>query len=210
MKIIFLGSSGPLSFIPLRELIAAKCNIVAVGMLANKVMQYSQSLVPVIIGQQESIQTLAHLHEIPVIEISSDPVNQRRQLETFSPDMILVSCFASILEYSTLSLPRLGCFNLHPSLLPRYRGPIPLYWQLQDGIRTFGVTLHRMSLQIDAGSIVGQSIVCRCSDDSESRLVQMLAEAGGELMLNVLQDLQSGTLKEWPQDETLATYYGYV
>ncbi len=207
MKVVFLGSSGPLSFIPLRALIAAQCEIAAVGIGSEETVQETHAVIPVVTELRESIQTLAVLHDIPVVRFSS---NVLQQLQSYSPDVILVSCFAQKLSDSILELPPLGCFNLHPSLLPKYRGPVPLYWQLQDGIQTSGVTLHRMSSDLDAGPIVGQEKGHIQKGDSQHSVATRMAELGAQLMLDCLENLKNGTLKERIQDESEASYQGYA
>jgi len=85
--------------------------------------------------------------------------NSTYKIEKYQPDIIIVSCYARRLPQSILSLARKGSFNVHPSLLPKYRGPNPIFWQLREGEKEYGITLHRMTNDFDACDIISQQKV---------------------------------------------------
>jgi methionyl-tRNA formyltransferase len=131
-----------------------------------------------------------------------------RQLNALLPDLVLVACFDQLLPSAFLALPRYGCYNLHPSLLPAYRGPDPLFWQFHAGERNTGITLHRMSAEVDAGDILLQHAVDLpggiTGPDAEVRL----AYAGAELTLEALPLFTDGVLPLRPQNEALSSRQG--
>jgi len=165
--------------------------------------------IPVMTGDQGTITSLARLHDIPVIRLSSLWAQSMDEIGGYSPDIIIVSCFARRLPNSILSIPGIGCFNLHPSLLPAYRGPMPLFWQFRAGAKEFGITLHRMSSQLDAGNIVAQTTVAMPDGVSGQRASVLLAEAGGELLVRTLSDFRRDEFIGCPQDERYASYQGF-
>ena len=114
------------------------------------------------------------------------------------PDVACVACFTQRIPASLLNLPRLGFLNIHPSLLPVYRGPMPLFWQLRDGAAT-GVTVHYMDEGLDTGDIAAQAAVPLPDGMSGPDAEQRLMLAGLELLLDVLDDLARGTAHRQPQ-----------
>jgi len=131
LKILYIGSSGPLSFIPLQTLLDAGQSVCAIGWAADNKSALEDQGIPVMTANQGSIAPLARLHDIPVINLSGPWSQSADDIGKYSPDIIMVSCFARRLPDPVLSIPRIGCFNLHPSLLPAYRGPVPLFWQFR-------------------------------------------------------------------------------
>jgi methionyl-tRNA formyltransferase len=209
LKILYIGSAGPLSVIPLQTLLDSGQYVVAVALEADNKPGLQDQRIPVTGGNQGSIASLARLHNIPVIKLSGLWSEGVDQIGEYSPDIIIVSCFARRLPDSVLSIPDIGCFNLHPSLLPAYRGPVPLFWQFRAGVKEFGITLHRMSSQLDAGNIVAQTALAMPDGVSSQRASVLLAQAGGELLVQTLSNSRQDELIGSPQDERYATYQGF-
>ncbi len=120
-------------------------------------------------------------------------------------DVACVACFTRRIPPSILALPRFGFLNIHPSLLPAYRGPTPLFWQLRDGAAT-GVTVHYMDTGLDTGDIATQTAVPLPDGVSGPDGERLLMLAGLELLLNVLDDLARGTARRQPQPP--GSYFG--
>jgi methionyl-tRNA formyltransferase len=106
-------------------------------------------------------------------------------------------------------LPRLGCLNVHPSLLPDNRGPDPLFWTFQRGDRETGITIHLMDTGLDTGAILAQERVDVPEGSHEATLERDLAARGGVLLLNALGELAAGTSQPVPQDEARAISYSW-
>jgi len=128
------------------------------------------------------------------------------RLSALNPDVIVVVAFGQILRKNVLSLPRLGCLNIHSSLLPRWRGAAPIQRAILAGDPESGVTTMRLVEKLDAGEILLQSRTPIRADDTAGTLHDRLAAMGAELITETLAALANGTLQGRPQDESLVTY----
>jgi len=121
-----------------------------------------------------------------------------------------VACFPHIFPPALLDLPCHGCLNLHPSLLPAYRGPEPLFWIARNDERISGVTLHFLSKDVDSGDIVAQTRIERPDGLSGAELEQQCAQEGAELLLAAVGQLKKGqSLARYPQVEGDASYFPF-
>ncbi len=118
------------------------------------------------------------------------------------PDLGLVFAFGQLLPPDLLSIPRLGFINIHPSLLPRYRGAAPLQWALINGERQTGVSIVKVTPRLDDGEILRQVAVDIDPEENAIELGQRLAVLGGELCLEVLDQLEQGRCQPRAQDES--------
>ena len=153
------------------------------------------------------VKELALMHCKPVF--SPVKVNEPEFLDTLrhlAPDVIVVMAYGQFLGKTLLALPRLGCVNLHVSILPRHRGASPIQYAILQGDRETGVTAMMMDPGMDTGDILG--IVRReiRPDDTTGSLGLELVKQGADLMLDVLRGLDAGTAVRNPQDAALATY----
>lgn len=124
----------------------------------------------------------------------------RNLLEAIGSDIGLVACFTRRIPPAILQVPRFGFLNYHPSLLPAYRGPVPLFWQLRDGAPT-GVTIHYLDEGLDTGDIVAQTKVGLPEGCSGYEADMVLARAAGELLDDVLNELAGGVVNRQPQPQ---------
>jgi methionyl-tRNA formyltransferase len=154
-----------------------------------------------------SITNIAWKHNIPVWEVSrmSDPetINLFSQ---YQPDIMCVACFSLYIPRTILDIPRLGCLNVHPSLLPTNRGPDPLFWTFHDGEHETGVTIHMMDEGMDTGPIVAQEKLVVPDGITYIQLETECAALGGKLLSRSLRQLHQGTAVLTPQDETKSSY----
>jgi methionyl-tRNA formyltransferase len=116
-----------------------------------------------------------------------------------SPDLYVVASYGKILPQATLDGARLGALNVHPSLLPLYRGATPLQSQLRDGVRTGGVTIILMDRGMDTGDIVAQREAPIEPDDTYGTLHDRFAALGASLLGEAIEDLRLGKLRRTPQ-----------
>ena len=128
------------------------------------------------------------------------------ELRAFAPDIIVVAAYGRILPTAVLNLPRFGCLNLHPSLLPAYRGPSPVVGALLAGDDTTGVTLMLMDEGMDTGPIIAQRTRVVAPHDDADSLTAALFSDGSDLLLQNLGDWMAGAVKPHPQDDARATY----
>ncbi len=124
---------------------------------------------------------------IPVLKPSRvNAVESVETLRRLAPDVIVVAAYGQILKGTVLSLPPLGCINVHASLLPRHRGPDPIRWTFLKGDRETGVTIMLMDEGVDTGPILVQRSIALEEQDNYSSLVTKLGILGGVLLREVL------------------------
>ena len=130
------------------------------------------------------------------------------KIRSYNPDIILSCYYRNLVKQEILDIPKIGAFNLHGSLLPKYRGRCPVNWQILNGEKKAGVTLHYMVVKADAGDIVGQKEVTIDEEDTAVTLFKKLEIAGKELIKEMIPRLLDGTAPRIPQDHSQATYFG--
>ncbi len=127
-------------------------------------------------------------------------------LEELAPDLMITAAFGQILSRKILALPKLGCINVHASLLPQYRGAAPIERAIMDGCKITGVTTMYTVRAVDAGDILEQDKLCILPEDTGGKLREKLAVLGAATLKRTLEKLLAGTLSATPQDEARATY----
>jgi methionyl-tRNA formyltransferase len=138
-----------------------------------------------------------------------DSVNEPGFVGTITdlaPDLIVTAAYGGFLGKALLNLPRFGCINLHPSLLPLYRGAAPIPFALFDGRIITGVTVFRMVKAMDAGPILMQRATPIDPKENASDLLRRLSVSGAGLVLETIAGLETGLIVERPQEEALASY----
>jgi methionyl-tRNA formyltransferase len=209
MNVLFTGSAGPLSVLPLRALCDAGHRPCAVAVDAGDNRLSQRRDIPLVSENQDSLESFALLHDLPLIRLSRDAGDAAQQIRAYSPNIVFVSCFARKIPHEVLSVPAIGCFNLHPSALPAYRGPDPVFWQFREGVNPMGVTLHQMSAQLDAGDIVDQTLVAMPDGITLRQASRLLAEAGGRLLVDALLRRGRSGWSGRAQQEEGASYRGF-
>ena len=130
------------------------------------------------------------------------------RIREIAPDVFVSCYFRQVLGPELLAIPKLGAFNMHGSLLPRFRGRAPVNWVLVKGESETGVTLHHMAEKPDRGDIVGQRRIPIDDEDTALTLHRKCAAAAGELLREVWPRIVDGTAPRIPQDPAKASYYG--
>jgi UDP-4-amino-4-deoxy-L-arabinose formyltransferase/UDP-glucuronic acid dehydrogenase (UDP-4-keto-hexauronic acid decarboxylating) len=156
-----------------------------------------------------SVAEMAARHDIPVF--APDDINVPMWVERIrelKPDVIFSFYYRHMVGADILAIPRAGCFNLHGSLLPRYRGRAPGNWVLVNGETETGVTLHHMVAKADAGDIVCQQRVRISADDTGRTLHEKLVASASDMLGQYLPQILAGTAPRVPQDHSKATYFG--
>lgn len=125
-----------------------------------------------------------------------------------APDLIFSFYFRHMLPPEVLDMPRLGAFNMHGSLLPRYRGRAPVNWAVLRGETETGATLHVMTASADAGDIVDQEAVEIGPDDTGLEVQRKVSAAAVKILERRLEELKAGTAPRRPQDESKASRFG--
>ncbi|MFB2670994.1 methionyl-tRNA formyltransferase [Shewanella xiamenensis] len=153
------------------------------------------------------VKELALAHNIPVYQPGSlrkEPAQQ--QLAALNADIMVVVAYGLILPKVVLDTPRLGCINVHGSILPRWRGAAPIQRALWAGDKETGVTIMQMDVGLDTGDMLLKTYLPIEDDDTSASLYEKLAQQGPDALLQALEGLANGTLAAEKQDEALANY----
>jgi methionyl-tRNA formyltransferase len=138
--------------------------------------------------------------QIPIYQVQrlrSPPVAEWLAMQAL--DLVCVACFPWRIPVTLLALPTYGFMNVHPSLLPAYRGPAPLFWQLRAGLSSGGVTVHWMDATLDTGPIAGQAALPFPDGATSAELDRLFAQTGATLLLEVIGQLSAGHRPQQPQ-----------
>ena len=156
----------------------------------------------------ESLADLAALHDIPVIKPEDPNVPEViERIAALQPDFIFSFYYRQMLKASLLDIPKLGAFNMHGSLLPKYRGRVPVNWAIIHGETETGATLHKMTEKPDNGDIVDQTPVPILPNDTASEVFAKVTCAAEFTLMRALPKLVSGTAMFTEQDLSLGGYF---
>ena len=199
-RLIFAGTPA-IACPVLNALIESEYDIVAV---------YTQPDRPAGRGRQltaSPVKEWAQAHGLPVeqpVNFQSDQA--RQQLAAYQADMMIVMAYGLLLPASVLSIPRLGCVNIHVSLLPKWRGAAPIARAILAGDQQTGISLMQMDEGLDTGPVYDQHSVSIEPDDTTESLSQRLSDLSAVVLMKHLSAILQGTLKPTPQDLSQATY----
>lgn len=159
-------------------------------------------------GQELSptpVKAFALKHNLPILQPESlkDP-SFRDSITRLNPDLIVVVAFR-ILPKEIFSIPRLGAFNLHASLLPKYRGAAPINWAIINGENETGVTTFFLQEKVDTGNMLLQARILIRPEDNAGTIHDKLAEVGAEIVLHTTRLIEQGKAVARPQDNALAS-----
>ncbi|MDP2231883.1 methionyl-tRNA formyltransferase [Methylotenera sp.] len=201
MKIIFAGT--PDFAVPaLAALIEAGHQIVMVLTQPDRPAGRGMKL------KASPVKVLAEQHHLNVYqpETLKDAAVQAH-IEAANADVMIVAAYGLIIPTVVLNMPRFGCYNIHASLLPRWRGAAPIHRSILAGDAETGVTIMEVVPALDAGAMVSRGVVPITESDTTQTLHDALSNIGAELMVQAMATLeQQGTLPATQQDETLVTY----
>jgi methionyl-tRNA formyltransferase len=153
------------------------------------------------------VKVAALEYGVPVSQpISLKNEVDRADLASWRPDVLVVVAYGLILPRPVLDLPRLGCVNIHASLLPRWRGAAPIQRAILAGDPQTGVSIMRMDVGLDTGAVFLERVLPIGSEETAGSLHDRLAAEGGAALLQVLGELEAGTARSTPQREDGVTY----
>ena len=199
MRLVFMGTPDFASA-SLEALLKSDNSIVGIVTQPDRPKGRGQILTP------SSVKLLAQREQIPLLQpIKMKDPDFLQALGGWKPDIIAVAAFGRILPPAILSLPPLGCINVHGSLLPKYRGAGPIQWAIINGESETGITTMLMDEGMDTGAMLLQAAISITPDDTAGTLSPRLAELGGRLLVETLTRLKVGTLIPRPQDSSRAT-----
>ena len=197
-RILFMGTA-PFAVPSLKKIVSSNNHLVGV---------YTSPAKKANRGMKLSISPVAEFAETENIEISSPPSisssEELKKLQEMNLDMIIVVAYGLILPEEVINLPKLGCFNVHASLLPRWRGAAPIQRAMIEGDQTTGVTIMKMDKGLDTGDIGLQKEI-KIEQQNYSELEKELANEGAELLINFIDRL-GGSIQFAKQNDTQACY----
>lgn len=197
MKAFFFGSSA--FSVPSLEAISSSVSHVVTKRPKPKGRGY-------VLEDNEVKQAAARLG-IPLIEIDSFKEEAAREAAALKPDLLVVASFGLIIPKWFLEVPAVGAINVHPSVLPKYRGPSPIQWVLWNGERETAITIIKMSERMDAGNILYQEAQPILPDDAAASLMDRLARRSGEIVPGIVSDIAAHGMPEGTvQDDAEATF----
>lgn len=153
------------------------------------------------------VKTVAQAAGIPVEQpVSLREAEAQARLAGYAPDLMVVAAYGLILPQAVLDIPRLGCLNIHGSLLPRWRGAAPIQRAILAGDAETGITIMQMDAGLDTGDMLLKRTVPIVPGQTAQMLHDVLAVAGAEALLEAIDGLLAGRLQPEPQDAAQATY----
>jgi methionyl-tRNA formyltransferase len=196
LKIIFMGTPD-FALPSLEILVQNRCKVVAVITAPDKPQGRGQKIV------FSPVKECALKYNIPVLQpVNLKAVEFLEQLKTFRADLQVVVAFRMLPEV-VWNMPPMGTFNLHASLLPKYRGAAPVNWAIINGEKETGVTTFFLKHDIDTGHIIFQEKENIRDDDDAGSLYERLMHKGAALVLKTVQAIQAGEYASTPQPEGL-------
>ncbi|PKQ17388.1 MAG: methionyl-tRNA formyltransferase [Actinobacteria bacterium HGW-Actinobacteria-7] len=198
MRVVFMGT--PEFAVPSLRALAQEHQIVGVYTRPDAVSGRGSSRRPCAV-KREALELGLSVSE-PSSLRGRESVEFLRSLE---PDVVVVAAYGMLLPPEILDVPRLGCINVHASLLPRWRGAAPIQWAILDGDEVTGVSIMQMEEGLDTGPVCATSRV-EISRKSAKELTAELGEVGARTLLSALPDIESGRSEWIEQDDDKATY----
>ena len=197
-RIIFFGTEA-FSADALRALIASNFNVVAVVTKPDQPKGRGHKLT------EPLVKTIAREHDIPVWQ-PTKLADVAEQITSLQPVAGVLVSYGKIIPQSIIDLFTPGIINVHPSLLPRYRGPSPIEAAIMHRDNQTGVTIMQLSAAMDAGPIYAQHIIPLDHTETKPALYATLSHIGNQLLVDTLPDILSGALTPTPQNDADATY----
>jgi len=201
MRIVFVGS-GDLACPALRSLVdRGEDDVVGVIAQPDRPAGRQRRILP--------CPLKAMADEIGLNVMTPEKINSKDSLtsvEELKPDLIVVAAYGQFLSEKLIDLAPLGAINIHPSLLPKYRGAAPIQWALINGEEATGVTILFVTKEMDAGAIIRQKEVPVEPEDTAYTLAPRLAEEGAKLLLAAIDDFRNDCVQRIPQDDTQVVF----
>ncbi len=200
MRILFMGTPE-FAVAPLEHLVREQFEVVAVYTQPDKPSGRGRALLP------SPVKRAALALGLEVVQPASlKEAGVVAQIADFHPEVIVVAAFGQILPQAVLDIPRYGCINVHPSLLPKFRGASPVAAAILAGEEVTGVSLMLMDRGLDTGPILAQEKVAISAQDTTGSLTAKLSQVAARLLLEVLPRWTRGEITPQPQSEAEASY----
>jgi len=201
MRLVFMGTPE-FAVAPLRNLVLNSYEVAAVYTKKDKLAGRGQEI------SFSAVKREALALGLTVVQPGSLRFPEAAsELAFFAPDVIVVAAFGQILPPEILNLPRFGCINIHPSLLPRHRGAAPVVSTILAGDAWGGVSIMHMDEGLDTGPVLTRAQALVRDDDTTASLSERLSLMSAHMLADILPGWTRGEIKPQPQDNSLATYF---
>ena len=198
VKIVFMGTAS-FSRHVLEKLLENNFNIIGVITQPDRYVGRKKILT------MPEVKEVAIKHAIPVYQPQRIKQDYQEIID-LKPDLIITAAYGQIVPEAILKTPRLGCINVHASLLPKYRGGAPVHYAIINGEKVTGVTIMYMAKKMDAGNIISQAKINISNQETTGELYERLSIVGADLLIETLPSIIEGNNTSIEQDESLVTY----
>ena len=199
LKIVFAGTPE-FAEIHLSALINSKHDVIAVFTQPSKRSGRGLKF------KHSPVRDTAQKNNIDIRQPEKITIKETDALEEICPDIVVVVAYGLILTKEFISSPKFGCINVHPSLLPRWRGAAPIQRSIEAGDKLSGVSIMQMNEGLDKGDVIYQEPVPISDNDSSISMHRKFASVGAQALLVTLDSLIDDKIMSHPQDNSLATY----
>lgn len=196
MKIVFMGTPD-FARDSLKAVVEAGHEVALVVTNPDKPKGRGMKLIPSDVKKYAIEQ---NLEVVQPVKVRNNP-EFVEQLKNINPDVICVVAYGKIIPKEILDIPRLGCINVHGSLLPKYRGAAPIQWAVLNGDKKTGITTMFMDVGMDTGDMINKEVVQIGDDETTGELWDRLSIIGAKLLVKTLKDLENGTYKREKQGD---------
>ena len=196
MKIIFMGTPD-FARDSLEALYNKGYNIMGVVTNIDKPKGRGMKLIPTPV-KEFALEKSLKIYQPEKVRNNQEFIQELKNLE---PDIICVVAYGKILPKEILDIPKLGCINVHGSLLPKYRGAAPIQWAVLNGDKITGITTMYMDIGMDTGDMILKEEVEIGEDETTGELWDRLSKIGAKLLVQTIEQIESGTAPRIPQGE---------
>ena len=196
MKIVFMGTPD-FARDSLKAVVEARHEVALLVTNPDKPKARGMKLIPSDVKKYAIEQ---NLEVVQPVKVRNNP-EFVEQLKDINPDVICVVAYGKIIPKEILDIPRLGCINVHGSLLPKYRGAAPIQWAVLNGDKKTGITTMFMDVGMDTGDMINKEVVQIGDDETTGELWDRLSIIGAKLLVKTLKDLENGTYKREKQGD---------
>lgn len=200
LNIVYMGTPQ-FAVLPLKKLIENNYNIVAVITQPDRQKNRKGQLL------FTPVKKFAAENNLKVYQFEKIRKDGVEILKELNADLFITCAYGQILSKEIIDIPKYGIFNIHASLLPKYRGAAPAGWALINGEEKTGITIMRTDEGIDTGDIILKNAITINENENSNELLERLSELGAKTILQAIKQLQDGIIKYTKQDDKLASYY---
>ncbi|MCI5910559.1 MAG: methionyl-tRNA formyltransferase [Oscillospiraceae bacterium] len=204
LKIVFMGTPE-FAAVSLKKLIDEKYDVEAVFTQPDKPKGRGYKMIPSAV-KVEAVNAGIEVYQPISLRKGEDAEKSLEVLNNIKPDIIIVVAYGQILPKEVLDIPRLGCVNIHGSILPEYRGAAPIERAVLDGKKITGVTSMYMAEGLDTGDMLIKKTTEIGENETAPELRARLAEIGADVLVETIEGLEKGTIKPEPQNDSESTY----